>query len=92
MSAQIGVEPAHNDGHRGVRTRSGKEQCAVVDSGAEVGDEEDDETYHCDEDAGHGEEEAVGEVVGEGGDGHGEDESGSPGGCGEEVCFYGCVA
>lgn len=92
MSAQVGVEPTHDDRHRGVRARGSKEQCAIVDCGAEVGDEEDDETYHGDEDAGYGEDEAVGEIVGEGGDGHGEDKGGSPGGCGEEVCFYGGVA
>ena len=92
MTPQVGVEPTHDNGHRSVRSGRSQEQCSIVDCRAHIRDKQDDETDHGDEDAGHGEEEAVGEVVGDGGDGHGEDKSHSPGGCGEEICFYRGVA
>ena len=91
MASKVSVEPTYDDGHCGVSSGGSKEECAVVDGIAHVGDEKNDETDHGDDYAGNSEEETVGNVVGDGGDCHGKDKSYGPGWCGEKVCSYGCV-
>ena len=92
MAPEVSVEPTYDDGHGGVSSRGSKEECAIVDGVAHVGDEKNDETDHGDDDACNSEEETMGKVVGDSGDSHGEDKSYGPGWRGEEVCSYGCVS
>lgn len=78
VASEVHGEPAHDDGHGGVRTRRDQKERGVLGVSIVVHDHEDGEAGDGNEDGDYGEEESVAEAVREGGDQHAESEGACP--------------